>query len=266
MVPVFNKTNMSSYTLFVDSSKWTADSTSSTNFQIQFPGNFPEITQAELKFLMLPLSTYTISAGNNVLYFYENSTNKTATINPGNFSGNTLASLAQDALNTSSGGYNTYTVSYSNQTFLMTFSATNPFVLRWSVPGSPNLQFGFQSVDTASSTSVMSTQVCNLTRPLVANISIPELDGTVFGSSMFGSTFLIPLKEGSSYTNVWEPLYPMVVDTIPRYGFNRLTVRLTHPDGSLFDLGNMDWCFTREGARKRFREVDQDHRESKKCV
>jgi hypothetical protein len=101
---------------------------------------------------------------------------------------------------------------------------------------------------------------------LVANLSIPELDGTVFGS-----TFMVPLKEGSSYLNVWEAAYPMIVDTIPRYVFNRLTVRLTHPSGELFDLGNMDWCFsmvlyTKEGARKRLIESDLDGRESKKYV
>jgi hypothetical protein len=186
------------YKLYIDSSKRTSDSISSTNFQVNFPGNFPEILMAELKFLMIPLSTYTIDINNNLLSFTENSTNKTATIAPGNYSGNALASAAQDALNTSIGGYNTYVVSYDSQTFKMTFSAGNPFALRWSVAGSPNLQFGFLGVDTTSATSTSSTQVCQLSTPLVANISIPELDTTIFtGSSMQGSTFLVPLKEGS---------------------------------------------------------------------
>jgi hypothetical protein len=38
----------------------------------------------------------------------------------------------QTALNSASGGYNTFTVSYNSSTYLMTISATNPFSLLWS--------------------------------------------------------------------------------------------------------------------------------------
>jgi hypothetical protein len=51
--------------------QWSA---SSTDFQFEFPGNFPENVQAELKLLMIPLSTYTIVPSKNVISFTENAT------------------------------------------------------------------------------------------------------------------------------------------------------------------------------------------------
>jgi hypothetical protein len=43
------------------------------------------------------------------------------------------------------------------------------------------------------------------------------------GSSMQGSTFLVPLIQGNSYVNVYEPPFPVISHTIPRSGFTRLT-------------------------------------------
>jgi hypothetical protein len=60
-----------SYKIFVDSSKRTSNSNSSTDFHVQFTGNFPEVQYAELHWEMIPLSTYTISSTNNTIYFKE---------------------------------------------------------------------------------------------------------------------------------------------------------------------------------------------------
>jgi hypothetical protein len=260
-----------SFTLFIDSAKRTANSTSSTDFHIQFTGNFPEIHFAELLWAAIPLSTFTISSTNNTIYFNENATNKSATIPAGYYSGSSLADAAQSALNSVSGGYNTYTVSYSSSTYKMTFSAANPFSLLWATQPSPNLAFGFPATNTVSATSVTSTQACQLNSPQACNISIRELDNPIYtGSTMLGSTFIIPLASGSSYLNVYEPHSRVVVTTQPRV-FNRFYIKLTDMDSNPLSLGNSDWQFavtlyTAEEFKKRAAKHDSDERSVKRML
>jgi hypothetical protein len=84
-----------------------------------------------------------------------------------------------------SGGFNTYIVSYSNQTYQMTFVATSSFSLLWVTQLSPNLIYGFPATNTTSSTSLTITQACQLNAPLACNISIREIDTAVYtGTTM----------------------------------------------------------------------------------
>ena len=147
--------------MLIDSSKRTPKSNSSTDFQrVTFSQKLLKRNSSQ----MLPLST--VSSSKNT----KNSTLKTATIPPENYSGTALASAAQTALNSASGGYNAHTVTFSNQTYFMTFIAQNSFALNWSAANSPNLQFGFTAIDTTAATSVSSSQACQLTRPHIANL------------------------------------------------------------------------------------------------
>src|SRR5690349_8696148 len=113
---------MGVFNLIIDSSKRISSSTSSTNFVLNFPGNFPEIQYARFNWVQVPLSTYTISTSNQTITFSENVTIKTAIILVGYYTGSTLATAIQTALNTVSGGYNTYVVTYNPDTYKMTFS------------------------------------------------------------------------------------------------------------------------------------------------
>jgi hypothetical protein len=247
------------FKIFIDSAKRTSASASSTDFHVHFTGNFPQIDFAELHWTQIPLANFTVPKTGNVINFNENSTNKTATVTPGYYSGTALAQKVQDALNSASGGYNTYAVTYDSSTFLMTVSATQPFSLLWASQPSLNIQCGFAKTNTTAGTSVTSTQACQLNLPLAANISIRELDSVVYtGSIMLGSTFILPLSSGSSYLNSYEPQNRLINRTMPRV-FNRFYIRLTDMDGNVLDLGNSDWSFamtlyTKEEARKRLGE------------
>jgi hypothetical protein len=233
-----------SYKLHIDSRNRESGSTSSTDFVIKFLSGFPPVMQAELKFVRIPLALYTILSTNATIYFNENSTNKTAALTPGYYSGTQLAAHLKTVLDTASGGYNTFTVSYSTTTFKFTITAGNNFSLSWAT-GGPYLTFGYTASNTSAATTTTSTNAAALDMPLTLGISIAELNSVVYtgNSKMIGSLFEFPLDEGGSYVNTWEPKFPYIVKTPPRV-FDRLTIRLIGMDGSVVNLNNADWCFS----------------------
>jgi hypothetical protein len=89
---------------------------SSTDFQVRFDSNFPEIHYAELNWAVIPFSIFPIPSNNNVVWFNENSTVKSAIMILWllfwKFFGYSFA-----ALNSASGGYNTYSCVYSSTSY-----------------------------------------------------------------------------------------------------------------------------------------------------
>ena len=116
-------------------------------------------------------------------------------------------------LTTASGGYNTYTVTYSTLTNKYTISASNNFQLLfssgtnastspWKVTGFSNSN-GTSGIDTTLSTSTTSTDVVNLSLPLSFYVQI-----NTFGSSNFkttdGDTFTFYIPSVSSNGGIIE--------------------------------------------------------------
>lgn len=158
-------------------------------------------------------TVYNIDSSNNTINFYENSTNKTAIIASGFYNADTLASEIQVVLNNASGGYNTYTVSYSILTNRYTISAGNAFQLLfssganaanspWKVMGFSNSN-GTSGIDTTLATSTTGNDVVNLSLPLSFYIQINS-----FGSCNFlttdGDTFTFYVPSVSSNGQIIE--------------------------------------------------------------
>lgn len=76
----------------------------------------------------IPFVFYPISSANNTFTYTEGATPYTITIAPGNYTGTTLASALQTAIQVRSAGF---TVSYSTTTLLMTF--THNTATAWSI-------------------------------------------------------------------------------------------------------------------------------------
>lgn len=136
---------------------------------------------------------YNIDSNNNTINFFENSLNKTATLASGFYNANTLSTEISNVLTNASGGYNTYTVTYSTLTNKYTISAANNFQLLFSSGAnasvSPFKVMGFSNsngtsgIDTTLGTSTTGYDIVNLTLPLSFYVQINS-----FGSSNFKST------------------------------------------------------------------------------
>ncbi len=76
---------MGTFNLIIDSSKRLSGN--SNDFVLKFNGNFPAISKVQLRWISLPLSSYTIVSQASTIYFNENATDKSAPIPAGYYTG-----------------------------------------------------------------------------------------------------------------------------------------------------------------------------------
>lgn len=107
---------------------------------------------------------YNIRSDNNTIYFYENATSKSTTITAGIYNGTTLATAMKTAMDTASGGFNTFTITYSETTGKFTFAGTSDFHFEYGSNTSNSIAnaTGFYASDGSAATSQVSDFVANL--------------------------------------------------------------------------------------------------------
>lgn len=98
-------------------------------------------------------------------------------------------------MDTASGGYNVFTVTYDSTTMKITISASNVFTLRCSENFFPYHELGFTTTNTSSATSHTSTNIISLERPQQLILSIHEFDEPLYvgNNTTIPHTFVIPL-------------------------------------------------------------------------
>src|SRR5205823_1335715 len=103
----------------------------SSNFQISVAK--PLHGKYLLSYLTIPNSVYNVNSTNNIIYFRENSTDKTATITSGYYNSSSITTAIKTAMDTASAAYNTFTITFSSVTGGLTVTAsTNNFIFQWS--------------------------------------------------------------------------------------------------------------------------------------
>jgi hypothetical protein len=213
---------------------------SSTDFEVRLPQTFSEITEASLDFCVVPAATYVIESSFNQLPILEGSTNKTATIPPGDYSGFSLANALQNALNSVGSGY---TCQFDQQTYKLTINGTVSFSLLFFQNPRLGKILGFGIYNTAIRLSHTGENAVSLLQPLIACISIEQLDTTIYTSKRtLNSSFVIQLEEGTGKLNTYRPLFPSIKTTRERT-FGSMQVKLTDLDGVPLNLQELDWSF-----------------------
>lgn len=194
---------------------------------------------------VVPITFYTVDSYNNTIYFYENSTNKVATIEDGTFDTTTILTAVKSALDTASGGHNTYTVTYTAQTGKLTISASNAFYFTFgdNTSNSAHSVLGFTQQNTSSATSITGDAHVDLTRTKSINILLDNQIEIVEGNG--GCTFSLPITGISGDVLVYSSLSRHIPQCIT---FNRptkrLTVRLLDDNYLPLDIINGGWTLT----------------------
>jgi hypothetical protein len=217
---------------------------SSSNFKVKLTE--PTSVKAwQLDWILIPLTIYNISTTNNVITFTENSTLKTATIPVGSYTADVLCDEIQNAMDTASGGYNTFTVGYNSNTFKISFSAGNPFILHCSANLFPYSELGFNQTDTSSSTSVVATLPVNLAKPHAIVVSIPELDTRIItGSNAVDGVCIVPVGLNIGRTLYYEPENKTVTTLNSPRNVSAITIKLCDADNNIIDLNGSDWTMS----------------------
>lgn len=142
-----------------------------------------------IRSFLLANTFYNVDSTNNIIYFNENSTNKTATITAGYYTSSTFPAAVKTAMDTASGGYNTFTVTLDSATKKVTIAAGNAFSFKFATNlntglGAQDL-IGVGPLDTSAVTSYTCTRVMNLADPMAVLVQIDPVSDNI--RSMYGS-------------------------------------------------------------------------------
>jgi hypothetical protein len=214
----------------------------------------------------IPYTWYSISTSNSSLSVSEppSITQTVITIPSNNYTGTTLATALQTALN-SAGLTHTYTVTYSGTTNLFTISATGNFILHFAASGSLASQLGFASNSTTTSaTSVTSTMqaqfltdyeifICSNLVSGIDNGYAEFVSGSAINSQILAVVPIDSTPQNTiiNYTN--DGMNPSYNINQSLYGkllsYGDLTPKLINfflafPSGNIVNLNNYHWSAT----------------------
>lgn len=234
---------MSYNQILIRSKDRTDNSTSSSNFIVKLDEKIPESTW-RLKSVMMVNSCYNLNSNNNVIYFNENATDKTATVTAGFYDTSSLPTAVKSALDTASGGFATFTVTYSSTTGKLTIASTQNFSLLYGTNSTAGSRFilGYDAEDTTAGTSAVADNVLDLSYPKGINITIDDNHQfKVAGKGQMGS-FYLPITTNALDVEVFQKSED---DNSTLIHFTRnlkfVKVVLSDSDGNLVDLNGTNW-------------------------
>ena len=166
-----------------------------------------------LKSMLIPNSIYNVETSNNVFTLFENSLNKTVTLSEGSYTGGTLATELELKLDTASGGYNTYTVSFLEPQGKLQLTAGTNFQLLFPDTNTART-YGFDVPVTGFGLSLTSSQVVDLASPASIGIEIREtnIDNYENPSTMATASLYVPIDSGFGfYKSLDVSDFPQVV-------------------------------------------------------
>lgn len=231
-----------------------ADRTSASDPTHQFAISFREPLDGKyrLAYCMIPDSVYNVRTGvNDMIYFNDNATNKSATLSAGYYTGSSLAAAVASVMTTAS-AFQVYTCAYSTTTGKIATSAGANFYFRWSVTAaSAAVVMGYNATDTPAATSSASTNVLGLSGLLSLFIDIKEasLGGNIQSVDGLQSHLYIPLNTGfGAYVSLEEQNLPQ--DIVFSQATRLLSISIRDSSNALVDLNGANWecLLRRQGA------------------
>jgi hypothetical protein len=195
-------------------------------------------------FALIPGSAYPVTSNNNTVPFNENATNKTATIPVGSYTGSTLAAAAATALTTSSGGFATYSASFSSVTAKITITSTGTFSLQFGTfpTNSAWSPLGWNQADTGAATSQVGPNIPDLASPISLNIRIdPGSCVQEFCTAKATwSGLVVPLNvQFASYSLISSDIWPQAIEFVQ--ATKRLSISVLGVGGGAIDLNGNHW-------------------------
>jgi len=243
-------------TTIIESSQ--RSSGTSTNFTYQLDKSLVDIARYSVELVTIDTTIYNITSGNNIIFFNDGS-NRQATIPPGLYNGFDLATAVGTTMNNVNAGYS---ASYSVNTFALTITHTSlDFTLQFASLGGPYKQLGFNQVDTTSTShTVTGPNACQLNNPRILNIQITGMGEEVRTANLTNNkklytTFLMPIKNGLGGIETYQP-ETKDRPISPSSSINTFTVVLTDVDNKAIDLRANDWTVVVKTWSRR--ELEED--------
>lgn len=247
--------------IVIDSRSRSAASNSSSDclFQLSNPISLAGRRCVRLLSFVCYSTVYNVTARNNVIPFEENATVKQATVPAGFYTASSLATAVKTALDTASGGFATFTVTYSSTTGKVTIASTQSFELLFaSGANSATSMFdvlgftdasGVNPVDTAPGTSVTAPYIADLSAPSQFYLTLSEFDTHHHTTEQTYFTFVVPNTSalGSVSTFHYNANYDQTI-AVPQNltHLRTFSVRVHDVRGRVLDLNNSEWTMVVE--------------------
>lgn len=217
-----------------------------TNFFVNNQ-NFGNSSSMELQLVQIPYTFYPLDSFHNILVFQINGSgiDLTVTMTPGAYTSASFASSLASLMQAATGNTQTYSVSISATTGLLTITQNSGvFILRNSV-STINPIAGLSSIDSASSITQTSTNIVNLGGTDWIDIISSELtkyDTRSFdtGSSGASRVARIPIKDYQWGSTIqYRPKFHMMNHR--PYEQGNIDVALYDMYGNLINLNGREW-------------------------
>lgn len=226
------------------------DSANRLNAGTTSPGNFtlncqkPLEGRYALKAIYFPATFFNINTDlNNRIYFTESATAKVATIPPGFYSGySALMTAVETAMNTASGGTNTFVLTRSALTGLITITASSVnFTLTFgtNTTAAAREVLGFAAADsTVAALAQTGVAYPNLATVRSLNIDINNIGNFTNTQGTNSCTFCVPILQIVPGVGYYEPpiTLPQVVEFRDRTA--SLKIRVIDDNGQVIPLQN----------------------------
>ena len=197
----------------------------------------------EIIYVSIYNTVYPVNSTNNIIYFNENATNKTATIPVGVYStsgSNSILTAVGNALTTASGGFATFTATISSITNFITITSTQNFSLKLATNTSNSAYkiIGFTQTDTSAATTQTGSTIPNLSGNSSISLNIANISASWLGRS--SGQILVPLDVGFGALKYYIKDNFCQVINFTRETTN-ISVKVCDTDGKTLDLNGSEW-------------------------
>jgi hypothetical protein len=207
--------------LIINSADRISASTSTSNFSVKLDRTIDHVHKIGVRKVIFPFSYYVFTFSNNIIKFDEGGGILTAIITPGNYTASELEIEIKNRMDTA--GVDTYTITISDNTYLITISSTGTFSLDFTVANSANDPLGFAATTYGTAGSQTSPNAVNLNGPHMLFLKSRELSGGVRGYTNFINVmstvfFTIPINKLPNEIVYTEPSIPQYTQYVAYRG------------------------------------------------
>jgi hypothetical protein len=217
----------------------------STNFIYFLSKPLKAIKQVKLRSVTIPNVIYNVNSTNNVFNWTFGSTYNFV-IPPGYYTISSLMSAIQAFMNTQ-GSPNSYTLTYSSTSGLVTIAGTSNFQINFGVANTCASLLGFPPTTTSSANTFTGSNSPSLTYPLNVFINISEI-GTHNRVNNNNFTFFIPMINQNStilFLNHLDLDEQTITFDKPQ-NIYQLTVNMVDEFNNNINLLGLDWSLALE--------------------
>jgi hypothetical protein len=207
--------------LIINSADRISTSTSTSNFSVKLDRTIDHVHKIGVRKVIFPFSYYVFTSSNNIITFDEGIGDLTATITPGNYTASELETEIKTRMDAA--GVDTYTVTISDNTYLITILSTGLFALDFTINNSANNVLGFEAAYYGTAGSQNSPNAVNLNGPHMLFLKSRELSGGVRGYTNFINVmssvfFTIPINKLPNEIVYTEPSIPQYTQYVAYRG------------------------------------------------